>query len=536
MKCPKCQMEINSNSKFCTKCGCNLAAEAAKASKPPEQAPQSKCVKCGAALMPGAKFCTKCGTPNDSPAVREDDNRTMFLYEDEGGQDDGRTMLITPTDIPQANAPRQASAQAPAKQTESMTMPIANNAVPPIQQEPMTMAMPIQDMAQPDGDGKKNKKNQNNKNQKQAGEKSGGGLIIAILILTLLIAASGAAGYLVLSGKISIPAFSGGASGEEEQATGESSEETTTEEATEEEGALSPELSQRLDETDALLTEGKDKVKLDSLEDIADGSGKIRDAINKFDEIAQEAGDTSLVEDKLADGYATFVTAVIKRKDIMVGQQVSGSVYSQVVNEMNDAEALAGELSEKGYAVDVSALTSARDEFKKSYTEKVVEKFDDFVNRETGVSRTELWDLMKGFDGMFDGDDGPIRLRYAYALSWWTQKQIEIELAGGTITEKGAAIKIAGLIEAMDYNPMMIDYYITYMKKSNEDCADVSAAYKEVIDKINSQGIKVGADIPLNKFWYYNDFGAYSSDEKNGVTPENRAWIRDRMKDVQFVK
>ena len=485
MKCPKCQMEINSNSKFCTKCGCNLAAEAAKASKPPEQAPQVKCAKCGAALMPGAKFCTKCGTLNDASAAREDDNRTMFLYENES-KDDGRTMLIMPEDIPQqAQAPRQAPVQAPQQapvqmpqqapwaQQDSMTMamPMSNDAMPPMQHEPMTMTMtmPMPDAEQPGGNGKKNKKNQN-----QAGEKSGSGLIIAILILTLLIAASGAAGYLVWSGKISIPVFFGGDSDEEESGTGESSEETTSEEATEEEGALSPELSQLFDETDALLTEGKEKAKLDS--EITYGMESIRNAINKFDEIAQEAGDTSVVADKITDGYAAYMTAVIKHKDILSGQQVSGDVYSQIVNGMSDAEALANELSGKGYDVDASALTSAKDEFKKSYTENVVKKFDDFVNRETGVSRTELWNLMSGFDGMFDGDDDPIRLRYAYALSWWIQKQIETELGNKTITEKGAAIKIANNIEAMDYNPMMIDYYITYMKKSNEDCADVSAA------------------------------------------------------------
>ena len=30
MKCPKCQTEIKSNAKFCTKCGCNLAVEMSK--------------------------------------------------------------------------------------------------------------------------------------------------------------------------------------------------------------------------------------------------------------------------------------------------------------------------------------------------------------------------------------------------------------------------------------------------------------------------------------------------------------------------
>ena len=76
MKCPKCQTEIKSNAKFCTKCGCNLAVEMAKmqATAPQQQPIQQSvqtqqvqmkptCAKCGSPLMPGARFCTKCGTP-----------------------------------------------------------------------------------------------------------------------------------------------------------------------------------------------------------------------------------------------------------------------------------------------------------------------------------------------------------------------------------------------------------------------------------------------------------------------------------------
>ena len=131
----------------------------------------------------------------------------------------------------------------------------------------------------------------------------------------------------------------------------------------------------------------------------------------------------------------------------------------------------------------------------------------------------------------------PLRLRYAYALSWWIQRQVETELANGTITGKGAAIKIAELIEAMDYNPMMINYYITYMNEAGEDCSQVSEAYNEIVQHIaDTQGIWIGTDIPLDHFWYFNDFGEYSVDDVNGVTPENRQWIRDRMGSVVFVQ
>ncbi len=71
MRCPKCQTEVNNNAKFCTKCGCNLAEELAKATAD-VSAPVTSgvCVKCGAPLKPGAKFCVKCGTPIASPKTQ----------------------------------------------------------------------------------------------------------------------------------------------------------------------------------------------------------------------------------------------------------------------------------------------------------------------------------------------------------------------------------------------------------------------------------------------------------------------------------
>ena len=96
------------------------------------------------------------------------------------------------------------------------------------------------------------------------------------------------------------------------------------------------------------------------------------------------------------------------------------------------------------------------------------------------------------------------------------------------------------MIETMDYNPMMINYYISYMNDAGEDCSEVSQAYDDIVNQLSqTQGIVIGQDIPLEYFWYFNDFGEYSGDMEdgstNGVTPENRQWIRDRMAYVTYV-
>ena len=51
MKCPKCEMNINDNSKFCIHCGYQFNNEQ-----------NSKyCISCGSEIIPGSKFCGVCG-------------------------------------------------------------------------------------------------------------------------------------------------------------------------------------------------------------------------------------------------------------------------------------------------------------------------------------------------------------------------------------------------------------------------------------------------------------------------------------------
>lgn len=514
MKCPKCQAEINNNAKFCTKCGCNLAAEMAKATtNTSAPAVSGTCVKCGASLKPEAKFCVKCGTPVTPAATQGSEEKTRYLYGNDNSNDAQRTIAIDTANI---------STRAAQQNQVQSVIPVQDDIVPPTEKRKK----------------EKNKKEKQPKQSKsvdksQSNEKAGGGLIIAIVVLLILAIASAAVCFLVWKGTISLPAIGGILNPDKEEMTTEEETESTTETETEKAAANTEEL---FAEADALLAEGKNQITIDA--EIISGMENLRNAINQFAEKAQEAGDASFAEDRIADAYASYVSAVIRHKDMLDGQSISGSIYSQIMSEINDAEALAKELSEKGYSVDTSSLTSAKDAFDTSYTSRVITAFDDFTNR-TAWSRTEAWNLMSGFDSMFDNSDldNPLKLRYAYALSWWVQKQIETELASGTITEKGAAIKIANMIEDMDYNPMMINLYISYMNKAGEDCTNVSDAYDEIVQHIaQTQGIRIGEDIPLERFWYFNDFGTYSIDSSNGVTPENRQWIRDRMSSVQFAQ
>lgn len=289
-------------------------------------------------------------------------------------------------------------------------------------------------------------------------------------------------------------------------------------------------------EADKLRDSGKELIAKD--ETLPEGMDTLRKAVSLYVQKAEEAGDAMLVSDQIEDTYASYETAMLKHKS-MLESSLSGGIYAQIMQELNDIVSLGEDLAKKGYAVDASSMTETRDVFDKEYTERMAEEFNSFTQRDMW-SRTEAWKLISDTaDNMFDPAnlDDPIRLRYIYALSWWIQKQLETEIGNGTITEKGAAIRIANQIEEMDYNPMMLDYYITYMNDSGEDCLEVEKAYQDIVDYLaKTQGIRIGEDIMLDRFWYFNDFENYPVDSKNGVTPKNRQWIRERMKSVSFIK
>ena len=549
MKCPKCQSEIKDNAKFCTKCGCNLAEELAKMKPAAPQQPvqpqaqQDKvCVKCGAPIKPGARFCTKCGTPVAQPApvqptVEAPKPAPTPVQPTQTPQPKAATPVQpAPTPQPKAATPVQ---PAPTPQPKAVT-PVQPAPTPqpkaamPVQPTPAPQpkaAAPVKPApTQPKPASAPNK--QPKPAKPKSDEKASPALIAIVVILAVLVIVSGIVCFLVWNGTISLPF---GGSAVEKTVDDEESTEATTEAET---GTV--DADELFAETDTLAETGKGQIAVDA--EIVDGMNNLNTAIQEYASKAEEAGDISLAVDRINDAYISYITAIVRHKDMLSASTLSGAIYKQILIEMDDAAALGDDLAAKGYEVDYSSLTSAKDEFIKSYTDKVVSAFDEFTNRPQW-SRTESWNLMsETADNMFDTADldNPLRLRYAYALSWWIQKQIETELQNGTITAKGAAIKIGGMIQTMDYNPMMIDYYVNYMNEAGEDCTEVSQAYDDIVNQLSqTQGFVLGQDIPLDHFWYFNDFGEYAGDVEdgttNGVTPENRQWIRDRMANVTFV-
>jgi hypothetical protein len=171
----------------------------------------------------------------------------------------------------------------------------------------------------------------------------------------------------------------------------------------------------------------------------------------------------------------------------------------------------------------------------------MIETFNEFTTREQW-SRTEAWNLMSSADQMFDSDDmdNPIRTRYEYALAYYIQKEAETQVNEGTITSKGAAQKIARVLEDTDYNLMLIYEYMYYMDDAGEDYSEVEDAYYEVLYQIyDTQGIDLTYDIDIYQFWSFNNFDEYSDTvedgDYNGLSSENREYARELFSQISFV-
>jgi hypothetical protein len=375
-------------------------------------------------------------------------------------------------------------------------------------------------------------------------EKKGGkGLAVAVIIILVLVVAAIAVWLLIKNDKIHLPSSLGKT---DEDTTSEEMIDGENEDENEDESATDDATETDEAEVEELIADADDAVEsaksmLDDDSQVVDAMSQIRSAMDEYLEKSSEVGYSSVIEEHINDAYGTYVNGMSRRVDYMSTQTLSGGIYSQLMSEINDVIGYADTISAAGYSIDTTEITTLRDTFDTDYRTKIIETFNEFSTRDAW-SRTEAWNLMSETDSMFDADDfdNPIKLRYEYALAYWTQKQIETDLASGTITAKGAAVKIGNILEATDYNLMLIYEYINFMDEAGEDYSAVSDAYYEALYQIyDTQGIDLTSDIDIYKFWSFNSFDDYSSSvgdgDVNGLTNENRTYIRELFQGVSFV-
>ncbi|MDY4069643.1 MAG: zinc ribbon domain-containing protein [Lachnospiraceae bacterium] len=582
MICPKCNTENSETAKFCKICGNNLVEArsqmgvqlgtqlgAQAAVQPGVQQPINACKVCGAQLRPGAKFCAKCGSPAEqmtNSVVNEAEARAKAEAEARQKAEAEARAKAEAEARQKAEAEARAKAEAEAREkaeAEAMQK-AAVQAVPsggnicktcgaelrsnakfcgkcgtPVEQVASAFEAEVKEkkkadarqQATPDGQGKKGNKT----------------ILIVIALLALIIVGLAVAGAVLFFRSKGVKGIGIGKESTEsvsEETTGE-----TTEEILEEEQGMSEEqIAELLAPIDELVETGTDEIEDD--EEYYNGIDHLKEAISKYQETVAELGDSGLIGEKIQAAYDVLGQGVIDHvefvRDNQSWEQGAGGSYGQAASELEEVLSAGYDLNEQGYEVSTDDLEEASDDLKNYYTEKLVEEFNRFTDdkqTEAGTwSRTEAKNMMEDTyaGGLFSEDDymeNPIYLRYAYAMAYWIQRENETELNEQKIAPLGAAERIASQIGLVDYSPLLLKYYIDYTHQAGQDCAEAEEAYNDIVNHLKeTQNLELGKDIDLEHFWYFNDFGDSADGIKdgdwNGVTSENRQWIRDRVKKV----
>ena len=527
MKCPNCQTENPDLAKFCKGCGAKLEAPTAGAAV--------FCKACGEPIKQGAKFCPKCGTgvaaPTNAPVppTVPTPPPAKPVYE-------GPNAIVPPTAPvpPKAPAPPTAPVppvSAPVPPTVPTPPPAKpvyegpNAIVPPTAPVPPKAPAPQPVPAQPKAPAK---------------EKKGASTIIIICAVVVVLAIA-----LVVLFKTGVI---GGSSAENNKKTEEADNkttdsaetteeaETTTEETEPEDTSLSAEeLAKIMAPIDSVKDEG---LALLTEEDTVGSREKLSTALNQYISIAQEYGTYDELTDCINDAYNGYVEATITQVNRLYKQDVSTGLYEQMHIDANAALDLSAKIEAAGIDVDASSIEEIMADLPANYKERYILAINELTEAESW-SRSTAWAIMEDVPGLGLYDeadlDDPLRLRYAYSLAMYTRKANATDIESGSLSPRDAGMKILDSIDEMDYNPVLILDAADYFKQAGENyTANVLySLYDELTSIIEYyQGLRIPSEIPWERYWYFNDFGEYSVDDRNGASAECRQEIRIRAQEV----
>ncbi len=498
MLCSKCGNNIPDDSKFCVHCGNKIEkVEVANS------ATENVCKGCKTVLAPGVKFCAKCGMKQESVSVER---------------------ATAPTKPEHQTAPQTKSEQATAPQMK------------PVQQV----------------------KSQSGAVQQPVEKKKSPKALVAFLVLFLLIGIIGGACFYCVAVMDMHPleVVSGLLDSSEDDEKGDSDDEDEDDEdgeaGEEEDEKQVPEDEKGdvalLEPANKLVEDAKTEYEAKNYLEGAIPYGK--DAINQYVEIAEENNLHDEAQEGIDSVYWVYIESVIRYCDHMKTQGASAAGFEQISNTLADAMELTKMLSEKEYSVDSSELYTYKEETIQTFKDMYIESING-ITEYANWSRDEAWNYAEraysvkenGKPLLFDNEDleDPLRMRYAYCLSWITRKRCETGLADGSMSNADVVARMELILEETDYNLMLIQDIITYGSAAGLDVEKYRNAYNAVVEQIkNEQGLTIGSEIgvnsrssvDLNHFWYFNDLDGedkYKVDTYNGTTAATREWIRSNV-------
>ncbi len=282
---------------------------------------------------------------------------------------------------------------------------------------------------------------------------------------------------------------------------------------------------------DNVYEEGKKIIEQDG--NYFEGLVTLTSAFNSYGAIEYPENQISEATEHIQGLFTFYKQSTLEHVNSLEKQDVHPSIYNQIKLELENAIDAASTLNEKGIKLDDTELNDSLANLKERYKEYYIIALNKFTQRDHW-SRSEAWQLMQDAKSLtlFDENDmdDPLRLRYVYSLAWITKKENETNLTNNSISYDIAISNILTVMKETDYNPMLILDCANYVQASGGDPSIYMDAFNEIFEHLkDTQGFELGTTINIDHFWYFNDFGDFSVDNKNGVTQENRQWIRDRF-------
>lgn len=264
----------------------------------------------------------------------------------------------------------------------------------------------------------------------------------------------------------------------------------------------------------------------------------LESAIQKCTELKENYGESDDLDELAGEAFSHYLNTVSAENELLIKQDIRPELYEQMKSNLDGGLEQAAKLKGAGFEADTEELEEELEKIKADYRDRYIERFNQFTESDNW-SRSESWAVMNDADsaGLVDHGnmDDPLTQRYAYALARITLKNVEKGLNDRSMNNEDALKEIEAVLEDADYNLFLMSELSNYLSAAGygAKASEVSRYVEEIQDHIyETQGIKVGDEIPLALFWSFNEFEEeYSVSVVNGLTKENHEWIRSYMKD-----
>lgn len=437
--------------------------------------------------------------------------------------------------------------QAPIQPVQQPNIPVGQPQMPPVQQPNAQAGRPQMGETVPK-------------------KKSNLPIYIFIIVAIMICVLGGIGIYWIAKQKIT------GISEREETSQTQISETELDQEEEETAVTRSDDASRSLEKADSMVQAAAKKVKDAATR--GEGLTELQEAIKLYEQAGEEEAAFEAAQAGIDEALLSYVEGILLQSDMLMEQGTSVALFDQIMMDIDETLLYGQGIEVFGYTIDLSNLENKKEAYAAEYRERFIEEFNGFIEEEQWNVRHNEEFMRGAYEKLATEDENDaIRLRYCYAYAWLVHQEVVEKMSSGEMDAEAAVLYIMDALEKTDYNEFLIqdaeayasnaggswinqDYFKSV--KSSELIPD-SDTVEYSVEDIMALGLSAAelryaryeiyarhgmktwdetanqrlsgvnnshAAIPREKYMSYNDFGAYSTDDNNGLTEVERNNIR----------